>query len=465
MTEDTYDVLDEYSLDMHDIMIPSYGINARPNNVKYGGVCVTSEGKANKKDDRYHYKCEDCRKDKLEVYFDIYYAPFFFVAVFDATTTQVKVCVVNGISFNGNITYTLNGVIGYEKATTSELSHDSNEHKVNVLDFSVPTIDMSIYSEPTAPNFKTSFITSAFTPTNDYSFSMTEGGPDKKPGDVMEYARRKLSFNDVRFVDDADRLYSQYDVYYYYSADINGLTEPSCGLYKDEVAYKGVIDKNCRDLNNLYELYISKVDVDVLIKNVSELDKHDETLLGNDKTLSGNDEALSGALDDINDNIETVDTNTKNLSETNKAIAEELGKLSEDLNNLNEESEFDIKVDTGDMGDISGVTVTTSGITEEYDPLTEKYKEIRIEDTILDLLMYDLVGKNIRDENGNFIKGHVVGVFDNWTRRGCSPTWANLWDFVTKHKDILAVVKYYSIESFRNHLREYLRYMIYTNFS
>lgn len=466
MTEDTEDVLDEYSLDMHDIMIPSYGINARPNNVKYGGVCVTSEGKANKlkMSDRYHYTCEDCRKDKLEVYFDICYAPFFFVAVFDATKSNVQVCIVNGISYKGNITYTLNGAIGSESAKTSELSHDSNKLNVGDLTLDVPTIDMSIYSEPKAPSFKTSVYSSQFTPTNDYSFSMTEGGPDKNTGDVMEYARRKLSFNDVRFVDDANGYYSQYDVYYYYSTDIKGLTDPTCGLYKDEVAYKGIIDKNCRDLNNLFELYVSKVDVDILIKNVSELDLNDKTLQENDKTLIGNDEALSGALGDINDNVEIVDTNTKNLSDTNKAIAEELGKLSEDLNNLNEESEFDINVDTGDMDSINDVTITTSGITDEYESLTEKYKEIPIEETILDLLMYDLVGKNIRDENGNFINGYVVGVFDNWTRKGCSPTWANLWDFVTKHKDILAVVKYYDIKTFRGHLKTYLQVMIGTNF-
>jgi hypothetical protein len=75
--------------------------------------------------------------------------------------------------------------------------------------------------------------------------------------------------------------------------------------------------------------------------------------------------------------------------------------------------------------------------------------------------MYDITGKKYVPKKDD---GYIMAVCDNWTRTGSKPTWANIWEFVTKHTDVMAVVKYYDVDTFREKLKEYLQVRIHKNF-
>ncbi len=485
--ENEEDENDEYTLDMHDIMIPTKGVSARPNNTLFNGINISSEGEAVKS--QYKYKCTDNRGDYIEADFHIYYAPFFFVTVFDVTNGKFKSCIVNGIPYNKIIGYSVNR----ETDDVDELLVE------DLLVNSIPTINTGTYVESSPVKFHCTLFsgnTSFSSNTNDYSFSVIEGGPGKKNEDVTEYVRRRLTYKDVRFIDDDDKIFSLYDVHYYYvkkeGYDIDSFLTPDPGIYKKSSNYTSVINRNCSNLDHFYNEYIAKVDVEALIRNVGELKQDEDTLKDNDTTLEGNDsnllgndssllendsslldndESLKGAVENVDKNTQTVDENTRVVNSTNQTIADELGKLSEDLNNLTEESEFNISVSTGGLNDISDVAVDIdtelnddlNGVetTEDLTGLSAKYKTVPIRDDILNILMYDITGKKYVPKKDD---GYIMAVCDNWTRTGSKPTWANIWEFVTKHTDVMAVVKYYDVDTFREKLKEYLQVRIHKNF-
>jgi hypothetical protein len=236
-----------------------------------------------------------------------------------------------------------------------------------------------------------------------------------------------------------------FDILYFYVPDKttldNYLTIDQGIFKKGNGRYKSVIGKNTRTLNNLYELYISKVDVATLTAQVGQVKEESDTL--RDETY------------DINEN-------TKDVTSSNKELIEQINSIDEAINDaisdVSGDTKVDINITTG--GDITDVEVKENEelygkpgtITDAYN--NEKYVELNKE--VLDNVMYDITG--------GYETGYIIGVYDNWTKKGITPTYSNLWEEVKKHSDIMAVVKHYDTIEFKKHLNKFIGSMISINF-
>lgn len=418
----------DYTLDWNSIMIPTQKCVTED-----GGKHIIDNVKVYRKvtgavKENYKLTVEDNIGDKIELKFNVYYAPFYFVALFDATNKVVKSNIVNGITYNG-----LFGSLVINN--TDETENFKPKKCIQSFD-NLSTYHLNTYVEENPVGYYTDTEQSFVIPEDgDYSYSISEGAPEGHTGKT-----KKLSYSNVFFIDDSPIYCNMFDVLYFYVPDkttLDNYLTIDQGIFKKENRhYKSVIGKNTRTLNNLYELYISKVDVATLTAQIGQVKKESDTL--RDETY------------DINEN-------TKDVTSSNKELIEQINSIDEAINeaisDVSGDTKVDINITTG--GDITDVVVEENE--ELYNkPETVSEAYVALNEEVLENVMYDITGGNT--------SGFIIGVYDNWTKKGITPTYSNLWEEVKKHSDIMAVVKHYPISDFKGHLNKFIGSMISINF-